>query len=100
MFPWQPSATATPDTLWLFSEEGYMWATCIIQWLEALRTVVARRLYAANLQHPALALSPNGPDMVDRSAHAGVGLATGAAAGARTLDASSSCVPLLPEPCA
>ena len=24
---WQPSATASPDTLWLFAEEGYMWFT-------------------------------------------------------------------------
>ena len=52
----------------LFSEEGYAWvawAACIIQRLEALRTVVARRLYAANFQDPTLALPLNEPDMVD-----------------------------------
>ena len=65
---WQPSTTATPDTLSFFSEEGYMWVTCIIQWLEALRTVVAWRLYAAKPQDPAQALPPTESDMVDSRA--------------------------------
>ena len=65
MLTWQPSATATPDTLWLFSEEGYMWVACMSQRLEALRTVVAGRLCAANIQDPAQALPPTEPDMVD-----------------------------------
>ena len=43
---WQPSASTSPGTLWLSSEEGYMWVSCIIQWLGALRAVRAWRLYA------------------------------------------------------
>ena len=49
----QPSSTAPPNTLWIFSEEGYMWVACIIRWLEALRTAIAWRLYPDNLHDPA-----------------------------------------------
>ena len=44
---WHPSSQATAYTLWLFAEEGYELVSCIIQWLEALRTIVTLRLYAA-----------------------------------------------------
>ena len=47
---WHPPPEATADTLWRFSEEGYDWVSCIIQWLEAVRTIVAWRLYAAAMQ--------------------------------------------------
>ena len=61
---WHPSSQATAYTLWLFSEEGYEWVSCIIQWLEALRTIVAWRLYAAAMQTVETAEDPE-PLQVD-----------------------------------
>ena len=61
---WQPSALASVDTLWLFSEEGCMWASCIIQWLEALRSVIAWRLYAAAM-YAVPQLADKAPENID-----------------------------------
>ena len=61
---WQPSAAVSPDTHWLFSEDGYMWVSCIIQWLEALRTVIAWRLYVALMQLAPL-IADQEPEMDD-----------------------------------
>ena len=47
-----------------FSEEGCMWMSCMFQWLEALRTVIAWRLYVALLQPPQQTADQE-PDMVD-----------------------------------
>ena len=47
---WQPSQYASAHTRWLVSEEGYQWVSCIIQWLEAIRNIIAWRLYAATMQ--------------------------------------------------
>ena len=38
---WLPSATASPFTRWLLSEEGIQWVYCIIQWLEVIRSISA-----------------------------------------------------------
>ena len=47
---WLPSPNASPLTRWLLSEEGIQWVSCIIQWLKAIRSIIAWRLHSASMQ--------------------------------------------------